>query len=256
MADKTPKNNTPCRRLGLRRSIQKNVPTHSAKLNPNNFEDTPSASHTSLLHQCVNTKINFPLATMVLLNYIFPNSQVQIKSTLLQTPKSNETLFQTTTPNRNAEITIHRTDEPSKNHTNPSDELILSTPSQRGPPIVKSNSTGNTRYRLSLNRKIREKFTKKKLDFIAKTEATDECDGGCRQPEIDDLQSQINVEKEKIASALRRNKEIEQLKAVTERWQIGFGEALHRLRQQYNPPPTVQCILKSLNIPLDFVNMI
>lgn len=45
MADKTPKNNTPCRRLGLRRSIPKITPTElSSKFHPNNVEDTPKTS--------------------------------------------------------------------------------------------------------------------------------------------------------------------------------------------------------------------
>lgn len=167
-----------------------------------------------------------------------------------------ESAFIKTTPIRNPKIITEAAAGSSKTNSN---ELLVTTPELPKNQSMKSKSSA--KYRLSLNRKICEQYTKKRLSFIAKAEALsesapDSSTAPTTQLQIEDLHRQIISVKEKIATAQRRNNEIQQLEDVTELWRRGFREALIRLRDQYNPPSSLECILTALNIPLDLVNYI
>lgn len=122
------------------------------------------------------------------------------------------------------------------------------------------------RYRLSLNKRIRDKISKKKIDFVAHAvDASEAIDVLSPTEKMDSKKSTANIlseqiiaikadianKKRKIAAIQTHNKEIEDLEAAICLWKGGFQQAMQSFQSQLTPAQDVRAILQHLNIPLN-----
>lgn len=127
-------------------------------------------------------------------------------------------------------------------------------------------STGGYRQRLSLNKRIRDKLSKKKIDFVAHSVEHSEnleevlstdciSSGNFLSEKIFAIKVDIADKKRKIAAVEAHNKEIEDLEAAIRVWKAGFEEALQSFQSQITPAQDVRAILQHLNIPLSTLDI-
>ena len=141
------------------------------------------------------------------------------------------------------------------------------------------------KYRLSLNSRIREKLTKKRINFLAlafnetscteteelvasntiKIAAQKECTNdfvpkdSLQQNEnsiskqIELLQADIASKQLKIASIHKYDKEITELQNEIQIWKSGLLQALDLLQIKMQPPKSKEEILAVLQIPADCI---
>lgn len=172
---------------------------------------------------------------------------------------------------------------------------ITSTTPVAQTTFFKQSTSTSGRYRLSLNKRVRDKLTKKKLNFIPTT-MTDETNESTNNEfssevaceiidnitnntattninsqinmnaitsnipkvpscTIDEVQSEINTLQAKIATIKNRNNESMQLTALIEQWKKACHTALQMLQSKLDPPQEIESILKHLNIPIDLIKL-
>lgn len=140
-------------------------------------------------------------------------------------------------------------------------------PSVQQPHCQSTGGIVRRRCRLSLNRHIETKNTRKRLNFVSSTASnarSDATDSDQPQPEDDDggdgdieqLRQLVATETARLASCQAEDAEHRKLRASIAQWEDGFRRAFSELQSlTVEPHNTPEALLQLLNIPPDLITL-
>ncbi|XP_037825255.1 uncharacterized protein LOC119613317 [Lucilia sericata] len=126
-------------------------------------------------------------------------------------------------------------------------------------------STNCRPYRLALSKKVREKMTKKRLEFylaneMDKNEATGnekkEEEPNVEQMSKEDLLQQIEIARKELKARQDHKKKVQDLQQAINVWKTGFSSALLDLQHKIEPRLETATLLERLHIPQEMLKYI
>lgn len=129
-------------------------------------------------------------------------------------------------------------------------------------------STNCRPYRLALSKKVREKMTKKRLEFFMANEmekedaeeVNSETQDTCKQSAIPETKEDLMHEIEKLQKELKARQEhirkVQELQEAINIWKTGFSSAILDLQQKIEPRFEMEKLLQRLHIPEEMLKYI
>ncbi|TMW47336.1 hypothetical protein DOY81_007586 [Sarcophaga bullata] len=121
-------------------------------------------------------------------------------------------------------------------------------------------STNCRPYRLSLSKKVRERMTKKRLEFhkaneVEKDEMMEviEDDEPTKSTTKEDLLKQIEMARNELKAREDHAKKVDELRQAITVWQTAFSTALQDLQQKVQPHMELPLLLDKLKIPQEML---
>ncbi|KAM7363747.1 uncharacterized protein ACRADG_000534 [Cochliomyia hominivorax] len=122
-------------------------------------------------------------------------------------------------------------------------------------------STNCRPYRLALSKRVREKMTKKRLEFYLANELEKEDeesdDKRGKEPETkEDLLKAIEMARKELKSRQEHMKKVQELQQAINVWKEGFSSALQDLQQKIEPRLETNVLLERLHISPEMLKYI
>ncbi|KNC22277.1 hypothetical protein FF38_10417 [Lucilia cuprina] len=126
-------------------------------------------------------------------------------------------------------------------------------------------STNCRPYRLALSKKVREKMTKKRLEFYlanemdkdeANGEEVNEKETKIEKMSKEDLLQHIEIARKELKARQDHKNKVQELQQAINVWKTGFSSALLDLQQQIEPRLETATLLERLHIPQEMLKYI
>lgn len=159
-------------------------------------------------------------------------------------------------------INYKRLEKKSKNQEIYSTDTAQTPSTSTADNLRQAVSTNCRPYRLSLSKKVRERMTKKRLEFHMANEVEKEEmmevseDEQSIQTTKADLLKQIEMARKALKAREEHAKKVEDLRQAISVWQTGFSTALQDLQQKVQPHMEFPVLLDKLKIPQEMLKYV